>query len=154
MIVQTHSGDEYETAPPPGRPRPGSTAPPPIEAADIAAGDPDFRFRIEPTPGERELRRLALDLGADVLINHHPHVLQGFESYHGKLIAHSLGNFIFDLYYPETMPTMVLTLEIEKTGITGYTLHARLDQPLDPRAGHRQPGPRDRRTAWPTTRGP
>ncbi len=47
-------------------------------------------------------------------------MLQGFESYQGKLIAHSLGNFIFDLYYPETMPTLVLTLEMDKQGITGY----------------------------------
>ncbi len=47
-------------------------------------------------------------------------MLQGFESYQGKLIAHSLGNFVFDLYYPETMPTMVLTLEMDKDGIIGY----------------------------------
>ncbi len=120
VIVQTHSGDEYQTAPPPdGRAFEGDLSAL-IEASDIKAGDPDFKFRNEPTPGERELRRMAIDLGADVLINHHPHVLQGFESYQGKLIAHSLGNFIFDLYYTETMPTMVLTLEIEKTGITGY----------------------------------
>jgi poly-gamma-glutamate capsule biosynthesis protein CapA/YwtB (metallophosphatase superfamily) len=104
VIVQTHSGDEYLTAP------------------DRAAeeNDSEIRFRNEPTPGEIELRRCAIDSGADILINHHPHVLQGFESYNGKMIAHSLGNFIFDLYYTETMPTMVLTLEIEKTGITGY----------------------------------
>ncbi len=129
VIVQTHSGDEYQTGPPPdglpdGLPNgPATGLPwtqPRIEAASISPNDPDFQFRNEPTPGERELRRQAIDLGADVLINHHPHVLQGFESYQGKLIAHSLGNFIFDLYYPETMPTMVLTLEIEKTGITGY----------------------------------
>ena len=87
---------------------------------------------------------MALDLGADVLINHHPHVLQGFESYDGKLIAHSLGNFIFDLYYPETMPTMVLTLEIDKTRHHRLPLHARLDRRLDPRAGHRPAGARDR----------
>ena len=104
VIVQTHSGDEYETAP--------------SRAAE--ANDSEIRFRNEPTPGEIELRRHAIDSGADILINHHPHVLQGFESYNGKLIAHSLGNFIFDLYYTETMPTMVLTLEVEKTGITGY----------------------------------
>ncbi|MCP4799107.1 MAG: T9SS type A sorting domain-containing protein [bacterium] len=104
VIVQTHSGDEYETAP--------------SRAAE--ANDSEIRFRNEPTPGEIDLRRHAIDAGADILINHHPHVLQGFESYNGKLIAHSLGNFIFDLYYTETMPTMVLTLEIEKTGITGY----------------------------------
>jgi hypothetical protein len=54
------------------------------------------------------------------VINHHPHVLQGFESYNGKLIAHSLGNFVFDLYYPETMPTLVLALEVMKDGIAGY----------------------------------
>lgn len=116
VIVQMHSGDEYETEPGAGL----LAAPPPVEAGQIGPADPDFRFRVEPTPTERELRRLAVDLGADVVINHHPHVLQGFESYNGKLIAHSLGNFIFDLYYVETMPTLVLTLEVMKDGITGY----------------------------------
>ncbi len=121
VIVQTHSGDEYQSAPPPdGFTLKSPSSPPPIEAAVIGANDPDFTFRVEPSPGERQLRRAAIDLGADILINHHPHVLQGFESYNGKLIAHSLGNFIFDLYYPETMPTLVLTLEVEKWGITGY----------------------------------
>jgi poly-gamma-glutamate capsule biosynthesis protein CapA/YwtB (metallophosphatase superfamily) len=113
VIVQTHSGDEYETAPPPD----GRHVPIDANALDL----PEVRFRNEPTPGERELRRLAIDLGADVLINHHPHVLQGFESYQDRLIAHCLGNFVFDLYYPETMPTMVLTLEIDDTGIIGQT---------------------------------
>lgn len=130
LIVQTHSGNEYETQGAPNEGEPGGAcpgtpfenSPPPVEAAEIGPDDPDFRFRNEPTPSERELRRQSLDLGADILINHHPHVLQGFEVHDGKLIAHSLGNFIFDLYYPETMPTLVLTLEIEKTGITGYTL--------------------------------
>ena len=118
LIVQFHSGDEYEAAPPEKN---GQIGKPPVEASEIGPDDRDFRFRVEPTPGDRALRRLAIDEGADILINHHPHVLQGFESYNGKLIAHSLGNFIFDLYYPETMPTMVLTLEIDKEGITGYT---------------------------------
>ncbi len=115
VIVQTHSGDEYQITPPDDRAGP----PPRVEDPVLLPGAPDIRFRNEPTPGERELRRLAVDLGADVLINHHPHVLQGFESYHGKLIMHSLGNFVFDLYYPETMPTLVLTLEITKDGIVG-----------------------------------
>jgi len=119
VILQLHSGDEYETAPPEkGWP----SGPMPVEVHEIGPDDPDFRFRTEPTLGDRALRRLAIDIGADVVINHHPHVLQGFESYQGRLIAHSLGNFIFDLYYPETMPTMVLTLEIDKSGIVGYTI--------------------------------
>jgi poly-gamma-glutamate capsule biosynthesis protein CapA/YwtB (metallophosphatase superfamily) len=118
VIVQLHSGDEYETVPP--ERGGGLGTPPPVEADAIGPTDPDFSFCVEPSPGDRALRRLVADLGADVVINHHPHVLQGFESYGGKLIAHSLGNFVFDLYYPETMPTLVLTLEITKEGIVGY----------------------------------
>lgn len=120
VIVQTHSGDEYRTAPPPGKAAAPIT-PAVIEAAEVAPGDPDFTFLTEPTLDERALRRSVLDAGADILINHHPHVLQGFEGYQGRLIAHSLGNFVFDLYYPETFPTLVLTLEIEKDGIAGCT---------------------------------
>ena len=127
VIVQTHSGNEYETQGAPNEGEPGGaksvtlpTEPMPVEAVEIGPDTPNFKFRNEPTPTERELRRLALDEGADILINHHPHVLQGFETHDGKLIVHCLGNFIFDLYYPETMPTIVFTLEIEKTGITGY----------------------------------
>ncbi len=121
VIVQSHSGDEYQLAPPPGAL--GRWAGP-DDSVDVetAVPDPDapeFRFLNEPTPGERALRRQAIDLGADAMINHHPHVLQGFESYRGKLIAHSLGNFVFDLTYAETMPTLVLTLEMDKHGITG-----------------------------------
>ena len=37
----------------------------------------------------------AVDLGADLVIGHHPHVLQGVEKYGGKYICYSLGNFCF-----------------------------------------------------------
>ncbi len=118
VIVQSHSGTEYDQTIPAG----GGAVPADfdVEAVDKADTAPEFRFLNEPTPSERDLRHQVLDAGADVLINHHPHVLQGFESYHGKLIAHSLGNFVFDLGYAETMPTGVLTLEIAPGGITGY----------------------------------
>lgn len=115
VIVQTHSGAEYQLAPSQAAGAPGA-----FDVEDTGKEAPEFRFLNEPTPSERELRRLVLDLGADVLINHHPHVLQGFEAWNGKLIAHSLGNFVFDLSYVETMPTGVLTLEVEAAGITGY----------------------------------
>ncbi|MCP4550312.1 MAG: T9SS type A sorting domain-containing protein [bacterium] len=132
VIVQTHTGNEYMTSPP-DEDEPGGakiiaggvhkhlTIEHVADNGDVLPENEDFLFRHEPLPTERALRRLALDLGADVLINHHPHVVQGFESYNGKLIAHSMGNFIFELPYIETMSTMVLSLEIDKTGITGYT---------------------------------
>jgi hypothetical protein len=37
-----------------------------------------------------------IDAGADAVIGHHPHVIQGIERYKDKLIAYSLGNFLFD----------------------------------------------------------
>lgn len=44
---------------------------------------------------QRELAHKAIDLGADLVIGTHPHVLQGIEKYNGKYIAYSLGNFCF-----------------------------------------------------------
>lgn len=44
---------------------------------------------------QRVMGKQFIDAGADVVIGSHPHVLQGFESYNGKLIVYSLGNFIF-----------------------------------------------------------
>lgn len=50
-----------------------------------------------PLPAFMKLGRAVIDAGADVILGHHPHVLQGIEDYRGKLIAYSLGNFVFDL---------------------------------------------------------
>lgn len=44
---------------------------------------------------QREFGRLAIDAGADVVLGHHPHVVQAIETYQGKHIVHSLGNFVF-----------------------------------------------------------
>lgn len=41
------------------------------------------------------LAHSAIDHGADLVLGHHPHVLQGIEVYNGKNIVYSLGNFCF-----------------------------------------------------------
>jgi poly-gamma-glutamate synthesis protein (capsule biosynthesis protein) len=48
-----------------------------------------------PGPDEINLAHALVDAGADIVAGHHPHVLQGIEVYKGKIIAYSLGNFIF-----------------------------------------------------------
>ncbi len=59
----------------------------------------NFHWGIEkenyPQPDQRAFAHAVIDAGADFIIGHHPHVLQGIEKYKGKLIAYSLGNFIF-----------------------------------------------------------
>lgn len=48
-----------------------------------------------PEDYQRELGRKCIDWGVDLVIGHHPHVLQGIEEYQGKYIVYSLGNFCF-----------------------------------------------------------
>ena len=58
-----------------------------------------FHWGIErdaaPNSHQTMLGRLAIDEGADLVCGHHPHVLQGIETYKGKNIVYSLGNFCF-----------------------------------------------------------
>ncbi len=53
-------------------------------------------YVFEPNDLQVELAHLAIDNGADLVIGHHPHVVQTIEEYKDKLIVYSLGNFIFD----------------------------------------------------------
>ena len=48
-----------------------------------------------PTDIQKKLAYTAIDNGTDLVIGHHPHVLQGIEKYKGKYILYSLGNFCF-----------------------------------------------------------
>lgn len=50
---------------------------------------------LTPNKGEVKLAKALVDAGADVIMGHHPHVVQKYEIYHGKPIFYSLGNFIF-----------------------------------------------------------
>jgi poly-gamma-glutamate synthesis protein (capsule biosynthesis protein) len=44
---------------------------------------------------QKEMGRRAIDLGADIVCGHHPHIAQGIEIYRGKPIIYSVGNFVF-----------------------------------------------------------
>ena len=48
-----------------------------------------------PDEVQQSLAHTAIDCGADLVVGHHPHVLQGIEQYQGKYIVYSLGNFCF-----------------------------------------------------------
>ncbi|MGB0834639.1 MAG: CapA family protein [Psychrobium sp.] len=69
-----------------------------------------LEYASEPTVMTEQRLKLAVDNGADIAIAHHSHVTQGFEIYKGKLLAYSLGNFIFDQYFYATPHTFVLNV--------------------------------------------
>lgn len=58
-----------------------------------------FHWGVEreyvPTQSQQTLARFTVDNGADLVVGHHPHVVQGIEEYNGKFIVYSLGNFMF-----------------------------------------------------------
>jgi poly-gamma-glutamate capsule biosynthesis protein CapA/YwtB (metallophosphatase superfamily) len=59
----------------------------------------------------------AVDAGADMVAAHHPHVIQGIETYNGRLIAYSLGDFVFDHYSRKTGEAFILDAEMGPDGI-------------------------------------
>lgn len=50
-----------------------------------------------PSAAQKKLAHWLIDAGFDLIIGMHPHVLQGYEDYHGKRIYYSLGNCVFDM---------------------------------------------------------
>lgn len=48
-----------------------------------------------PSPRMKELFRFYVDMGVDIVVNHHPHCISGYECYKDKAIFYSLGNFLF-----------------------------------------------------------
>ncbi|MFQ6609749.1 MAG: CapA family protein, partial [Fidelibacterota bacterium] len=93
------------------------------DIADISDEEENYSPYLDvPHVWDRELRQFAVDSGADLVIVHHPHIIQGLEVYNGKVIAHSLGNYIFELNYPETFPTMILNASVDETGFYEFTI--------------------------------
>lgn len=61
------------------------------------------------TPEQKFFARSAIDSGADLVVGHHPHVIQEIEKYNEGYIAYSLGNFVFDQgFSKETMRGLLL----------------------------------------------
>ncbi|MEP7201919.1 MAG: CapA family protein [Ilumatobacteraceae bacterium] len=80
------------------------------QGADLVIVEIHGGFQFSDVASEFATRasHAAIDAGADLVVGHHPHVLQGFEWYKGHLIAYSLGNFVFDQDFLSTFPSAIL----------------------------------------------
>lgn len=116
LVMEWHTGIEYST-------NPGIGDEFKIPFADDVGQEENYSpLAINPSRSDIEIRHFAIDNGADLVICHHPHIMQAVELYQGKLIAHSLGDFAFDLDYPETFPSFILHAEADETGFSKFTL--------------------------------
>jgi len=74
----------------------------------------------QPTPNDSQIKfaHSAIDTGADLILGHHPHVVQTLEKYKNKYIVYSLGNFIFDqAWSQETKESLAVKIYFGQTEI-------------------------------------
>ncbi|WP_420628159.1 CapA family protein [Candidatus Leptofilum sp.] len=100
-------------------------------AADVTAVRPQadlvivvlhsgYEYIEEPSPAQTAAARAAIDAGADLVIGHHAHILQGIEFYNGGVIAYGLGNFAFEIDGPPE--TAVLNVWLDQDGVRSLEL--------------------------------
>lgn len=88
----------------------------------------------EPTGLQVSFARAAIDSGADLIVGHHPHVVQKNETYREKHIFYSLGNFVFDQdFSQETMRGQIVKVTIEDKKIKeAIPVNIKLNQYFQP----------------------
>ena len=99
----------------------------------IVVAHTGFEFTQLPMPHVREMTMQYLKWGADIVVCHHPHVVQNYETFpDGKMIFYSLGNFIFDTDYQRvqqhTEYGMLLKLHMNEEGFTWESCGLKVDR--------------------------
>ncbi len=107
------------------------------DQADIVIVYPHWGWEYEKThsPRQQQLAHRMIDAGADVVIGGHPHVTQDIETYRGKPIFYSLGNFVFNGFNnTETTTGWALQLRISPESTFSWTIYpAKIDRDGVPR---------------------
>lgn len=72
----------------------------------------------KPNLHQASFAKAAIDAGAEIVIGHHPHIVQPVEQYKGKFILYSLGNFVFDqTKSPSVKQGMAVKIAFTKAGV-------------------------------------
>jgi poly-gamma-glutamate synthesis protein (capsule biosynthesis protein) len=80
-------------------------------------------YQRKPTDAQVEFAHAVIEAGADAVIGHHPHWIQGVEVYRGNPIFYSLGNFVFDQgQTQETTEGLMVKFSISDRSLTGARL--------------------------------
>lgn len=121
-----------------GRPRPGQKVPVayqsydemkvwmPKRIAEIRKEHPEDivvaslhwgrQYSVSPSRGQVRLAHDLVDAGADLVLGHHPHVLQPVEAYKGGLILYSMGNLVFDQLRADARKSALFQIRLRSDG--------------------------------------
>ncbi len=82
-----------------------------------------IEYTPQPNQHQQDFAHAAIDDGADLVIGHHPHVVQSLEKYKDKYILYSLGNFVFDqMFSIETRQGLTAIITFGPSGVTNVWL--------------------------------
>lgn len=93
-------------------------------------------FNAKPSAIQKKQAHQLVEVGADIIVGHHPHVVQSAELYKNSIIFYSLGNYIFDLTHPETHWTIVPRFDFYPDRFT-YQIDTLYTQNIIPKAQKR-----------------
>lgn len=75
-------------------------------------------FVNRPYDDQIKFAHMLIDMGYDLIVGMHPHLLQGYEQYHGKYIYYSIGNFVFNMLWEPLRYAVILNLDVENEKVT------------------------------------
>ena len=91
-----------------------------------------YEFVQRPLLYQVKLAHEIIDAGANIILGHHPHVLQGVEMYNGGLIAYSLGNFVFDMWQEKMRESVILKCHISDSVIVRELIPVFINEDFQP----------------------
>lgn len=89
-------------------------------------------FIDRPSSPQKRFAHWLADVGFDIVIGMHPHVLQGFERYNSKYIFYSLGNFVFDMPWEPTKYGAVVSLDLSCDEVKPVVHYVKIDNEFAP----------------------
>lgn len=79
-----------------------------------------YEYSFSPSKTQKQTAYNLIDSGADIIIGHHPHVVQPVEIYNNRAIFYSLGNFIFDMLTRETNEGIGVGVVLDENNYSFY----------------------------------
>lgn len=89
----------------------------PTEAYKIVYIHWGNEFINRPSSQQKHFAHWLIDIGFDLVVGMHPHILQGYEIYNGKHIFYSLGNFVFDMAWEPTKYGAIISVDLSSPNI-------------------------------------
>ncbi|MGB3093175.1 MAG: CapA family protein [Candidatus Zixiibacteriota bacterium] len=78
-------------------------------------------YHKKPNRRQKRIAHQLIDAGADLILGHHPHVLQPIEEYQNGVIVYSLGNFVFDQRKSATKKSVIFSAKLSKRGVEEFS---------------------------------